>query len=290
MNANDEAFEDEASTPALPTGRMPGWRSIYILYDPRTGPDAGRYIGAAADPDKRLRGHLRDARSGSTKPVYIWLAAMLAEGIEPKMDVLMWVPAKMAWFVEQREIRAARMKGMTIYNAQRSRGGEGMPRRLRGTRAAEQEPRQLLTAEERSAITREAMNRPEVKARHSAATREAMNRPEVKARHSAALARPEVKVRHSAAMREVMARPEVKARNREALARNREVMARPEMRARMREAFASPEARARLAETARACWADPEYRARHREAMARPEVKAKLVAALARRRAEQDSE
>jgi len=54
---------------------------------------------------------------------------------------------------------------------------------------------------------REALARPEVKARHAEATREALARPEVKARHAEALARPEVKAKMAAAARARWADP-----------------------------------------------------------------------------------
>jgi hypothetical protein len=119
---------------------------------------------------------------------------------------------------------------------------------------------------------REAMARPEVKARRAEATREAMARPEVKARYAEAMARPEVKARRA----EAMARPEVKARHAEA---TREAMARPEVKARRAEAMARPEVKARHAEATREAMARPEAKARHAEALARPEVKAKMAAA-----------
>lgn len=65
-------------------------------------------------------------------------------------------------------------------------------------------------------VIKEALNRPETKAKLSAALKEAMNRPDVKAKNSAAQKeaqnRPEVKARRNAAIKEAYSRPEVKAK------------------------------------------------------------------------------
>lgn len=59
--------------------------SIYGLTDPRTG--AVRYVGKANDPEKRLKGHLRECRRRKT-PVYAWIRKLVGLGLSPGLSVL----------------------------------------------------------------------------------------------------------------------------------------------------------------------------------------------------------
>lgn len=57
---------------------------IYGLFDPRNG--EVRYIGKAANSEKRLRGHLRETRRKT--PLYSWIGKLRAQGVSPGVRVL----------------------------------------------------------------------------------------------------------------------------------------------------------------------------------------------------------
>jgi len=132
----------------------------------------------------------------------------------------------------------------------------------------------LIMSDEFRAKRKEAMNKPEVKAKISrnngmkrpevkAKFKEAINRPEIKAKQKEAINRPEVRVK----LNEALNRPEVKAK----ISRNNG-MKRPEIKAKHKEALNRPEVKAKFRETINR----PEVRAKLNEALNRPEVKAKL--------------
>lgn len=61
---------------------------IYALADPRF-PSEVRYIGWTTDPKRRLKTHIRDAKSGKDKTLCgNWKRGVLADGITPEMQLL----------------------------------------------------------------------------------------------------------------------------------------------------------------------------------------------------------
>lgn len=85
---------------------------IYALMDPTSG--ELRYIGKADCSDKRLKGHLRDARRRNT-PVYAWIRKLLACGKTPEMVVI--DEACSDWKARERELIArARLSGYRLLN------------------------------------------------------------------------------------------------------------------------------------------------------------------------------
>lgn len=95
-----------------------GRPSIYGLADPRTG--EVRYIGKANNPERRLKGHKREASRRRT-PLYDWMRKLAAEGISPQLliieaDCVDWQEA------ERRLIAEARARGDRILNL--ADGGE----------------------------------------------------------------------------------------------------------------------------------------------------------------------
>ena len=81
--------------------------SIYGLTDPETG--ELRYIGKAADPEKRLRGHMREMRRHT--PLYCWLRKVGKPGLVIlEADCGDWAEA------ERRLIAGARARGDRLLN------------------------------------------------------------------------------------------------------------------------------------------------------------------------------
>ena len=94
-----------------------GSACIYALCDPVTG--EVRYIGKANDPEKRLKSHLRDARSRRT-PVYCWINKLTSNGEKPVLKVLEWATD---WReAERRLITQYRESGARLLNV--AEGGD----------------------------------------------------------------------------------------------------------------------------------------------------------------------
>lgn len=86
--------------------------SIYALCDPDTA--EVRYIGKANDPEKRLLGHIRDAKVRQT-PVYAWIRKLTAAGLAPEMVVIR--RGCKDWKAEERALIAAgRALGLRLLN------------------------------------------------------------------------------------------------------------------------------------------------------------------------------
>jgi hypothetical protein len=66
-------------------GRPSSFNEIYGLFDPRSG--ELRYIGKAANAERRLKSHKRDAKRRTT-PVYVWMRDLAQAGMSPALKVL----------------------------------------------------------------------------------------------------------------------------------------------------------------------------------------------------------
>lgn len=95
---------------------------IYALTDPRTG-DV-RYVGKAANPKLRLRGHLRKQEIQANTHKARWLRTLLADGLLPSIVVLESVPADGWQEHEQRWIAYYRALGANLTNS--TSGGDGI--------------------------------------------------------------------------------------------------------------------------------------------------------------------
>lgn len=102
--------------------------SIYGLNCPKTG--ALRYIGKAADPQARYKGHLREARRRT--PLYDWIAKLRSEGLLPVL-VILEAEVKDWREAERRLIAEARARGDRLLNL--ADGGDE-PMCPKATRAA----------------------------------------------------------------------------------------------------------------------------------------------------------
>jgi len=193
---------------------------VYGLHDPQS--EGLFYVGRTVGRlERRIAGHVADARGLGrccSAPRYL-----RATGCQPEAIVLERTFESDLGDVEARWIATCRAAGHPLVNV--SPGGS----------------EDLATFRK---VLREAMNRPEVKARHRAAKRASHAKPEVRERLSVAtkiaMARPDVKARHRAAIRAALADPAIRARRRETLARP-EVKAK--QRAAMKAASARPEVR-----------------------------------------------
>src|SRR5437588_12929858 len=58
-----------------------GGKHIYALVDPRSGKE--RYVGAAADPARRLDAHIREARGRCETAKCQWIRELDCEGLRP---------------------------------------------------------------------------------------------------------------------------------------------------------------------------------------------------------------
>lgn len=111
---------------APPNGHMPYRPAhIYILRDPRDG--QVKYVGVTTqEPAARLCRHFVDARRSRKSPAKHWIKHLLANGMEPTMEVIETVPAGGPWHVVERQWIAhfrsigAPLKNLTI-------GGDGSP-------------------------------------------------------------------------------------------------------------------------------------------------------------------
>ncbi|MCA9980571.1 MAG: GIY-YIG nuclease family protein, partial [Anaerolineales bacterium] len=83
--------------------------NIYQLIDPRTGDVF--YIGQAVNPAKRLEQHINDARPNDKRQR---IADMLADGVEPVLQVVEVVARKDADKAERRRIKE--LDGLTNKN------------------------------------------------------------------------------------------------------------------------------------------------------------------------------
>jgi hypothetical protein len=95
---------------------------IYTLADPAE-PDRIRYIGQSADPSRRLRSHVCEARSGRKSHRASWLCQLLARECLPVLGILEEATADNWVEREQHWIAHFRAAGYRLVNA--TDGGEG---------------------------------------------------------------------------------------------------------------------------------------------------------------------
>ena len=142
--------------------------------------------------------------------------------------------------------------------------------------------REAMNRPEVKAKRRETWNRLEVKAKFSELSKkrwdnpefkakrtESMNSPQTKAKFIEAMNRPEVKAKMSGE-NNPMKRPEVRAKNSEA---QKKAYENPILKAKLREAHNRPEYRAKLSESIKTAYQSPEAKANHREACSTPEYR-----------------
>lgn len=95
---------------------------IYVLKEPDTGEI--RYVGKADDPERRLYGHLRDAKR-ETNHKSNWIRLLFGRGLEPVLEIVdevleeYWQQWEVAW------MEFYRAEGCNLVNT--NQGGEGGP-------------------------------------------------------------------------------------------------------------------------------------------------------------------
>ena len=93
---------------------------IYGLVDPENG--KVRYVGKANNPEKRLKGHVKDAHSYRCAN---WVKALRRRGLSPQVITLAVVPIDDWQGAERSQIHLYRSLGMADLNL--ADGGEGWP-------------------------------------------------------------------------------------------------------------------------------------------------------------------
>ena len=98
---------------------------IYTLSDPRT-PDNIRYIGQTSQVlEKRLSGHIRDAKNSKGTHKIYWIRSLLKENIIPKIEPIDEVSKNEISFWEQYYISLYKHWGFNLTNS--TNGGESGP-------------------------------------------------------------------------------------------------------------------------------------------------------------------
>jgi hypothetical protein len=197
-----------------------------------------RYIGKAVSPERRLRSHIRDARSGVVDHAAArWIRSLLQVGRAPVLRVLFEVPEGVRWQdAERGAIAEHQAAGANLTNS--TRGGGGLA---------------LLRAEDRIAVSAalsRAWARPGARSMRITAILAGNARPEARQRRVDAAAKPETKKKHSAGIRAgLFEQPEVMERRRQSqiAAANR------------------PEVKVAKATASKTRWADPQFRAAMRQ-------------------------
>lgn len=85
---------------------------VYHLIDPRTG--VVRYVGKAASPKSRLKGHIAEAQKRQVTEKQKWIAELLALGREPLLVIAASAPDDVQARVL--ESRHCHMHRDTIFN------------------------------------------------------------------------------------------------------------------------------------------------------------------------------
>ena len=93
--------------------------AIYGLTDPRTG--LIRYVGKSENPEKRLKGHLRDRRKCHRVS---WLQSLTALGLRPGLTILEEIDDENWQDAERKWIKHFREQGIRLTNS--TDGGEGL--------------------------------------------------------------------------------------------------------------------------------------------------------------------
>jgi hypothetical protein len=91
-----------------------GGKDIYALVDPRSGKE--RYVGAAADPARRLDAHIREARGRCETEKCQWIRELDREGLRPRVKHLASASAEEWRAVERAHID--RRQGLTNTGAE----------------------------------------------------------------------------------------------------------------------------------------------------------------------------
>lgn len=213
---------------------------IYALRCPVSG--SIRYIGKAEDVHLRLIRHVATARTKQAKHHCArWIRTLLAQGLEPTIEVVHVVQAVEDWRdVERRLIAEYRAAGHLLTN--QTVGGDGVS---------------YINEQDRDAAS----------AKLSESMRKAWSDPAKKQNMVAAARKPELLLRRSEKMKRLLADDEFvarklagvlrTARSPEVLQALREVAARPDVRAAKVAAnkAKSPQVRAQQSATLKATWA-----------------------------------
>jgi hypothetical protein len=67
-------------------------KHIYVLVDPRSGKE--RYVGASADPERRLEAHVREARGPCETAKCQWIRELDRAGLRPEVRRVTSTPAQ----------------------------------------------------------------------------------------------------------------------------------------------------------------------------------------------------
>lgn len=216
---------------------------IYSLVCPKTF--RVRYIGKCKDVVGRFRAHLSKARLHQTDHHCArWIRNLLAEGLEPKIEILRSLDDDEDWMSIERElILEYRNRGYDLTNT--TGGGDGfhkvrpdvLARRGRTRSATLQDPLKKQRFIESLKI---AQSKPEVRAKHSVAAKGLWNNPSYREKAMSGMRRPDARQRRSDATRLRNSNPEFAAGHRE----------------RMRVRFTDPTAKEQLRQASLKRWSD----------------------------------
>lgn len=246
---------------------------IYGLLCPLSGEI--RYIGKSIDPERRLKGHMSGARTGSySHHTSRWLRKLERCGLAPEIVILQEVPEGDDWRQAEREwIASAIAAGWPLTNS--TVGGEGLD-------YLRPEDRERYRENHRRAMQRYWAS--PAGAAHLERMMLASRSPDAVARRSESLKKscrsPEYRERMRAIGIEVGSRPSVKSAR---SAKSKAMWADPQKRAILMASFSSETCKKKQSEAKKSAWADPVVGARLREIHSSDEVRRKKSEAAKRR-------
>lgn len=246
---------------------------IYGLLCPLSGEI--RYIGKSIDPERRVKGHMSGARTGSySHHTSRWLRKLERCGLAPEIVVLQEVPEGDDWRqVEREQIASAIAAGWPLTNS--TAGGEGLD-------YLRPEDRERYRENHRRAMQRYRYS-PDGAAQFERMMLAASS-PAVVARRSESIRKscrsPEYRERMRAVGVEVGSRLSVKSAK---SAKSKAMWADPQKRAILMASFSSETCKKKQSESKKAAWADPVIGAKLREIHSSDEARRKRSEAAKRR-------
>ena len=241
---------------------------IYGLFDPRD--DSCCYVGKSNHPKKRLGQHIREAQAeqnGNLKGQ--WIRELLAEGLEPELQILTDAPQEDWQEAEKELIAHFRQAGEFLLNVVSGGNGGSLDSEDLLRRAWEENPERKALLAQRN---EEMWTDPEFRELFRSKMEEYWSDPEFRERASEA---------------QKKAWTESSEERRKAVSeRNNANWADPEYRRHMveinKEIWSDPDRLQEHAERTKAMWQDPEYREKVIAASTTPEVlKRKRAASVA---------